>query len=117
MKGQGVQGFEGISGLERIEDLNHKAEAARRALGTGNGRFKFVLRAWLCGAKESLEAEELCGGAGKEALGIRRGMSPASAQEPLSLETQGDWVITEPLMLDGDVQKDLGERNLYVCMP
>ena len=43
-------------------------------------------------------------------------MSPASAQEPLSLETQGDWVITELLMLDGDVQKDLGERNLYVCM-
>lgn len=35
MKSQGVLGFEGISGLERIEDLNLKAEAARRALDTG----------------------------------------------------------------------------------
>lgn len=52
MKGQGVLGFEGISGLERREVLNRKAEAARRALETGNGRFKFVLRAWLCGAEE-----------------------------------------------------------------
>lgn len=76
-------------------------------MGTGNNRFKFVLRAWLCGAEESLEAEELCGGARKEALGIRQGMRPASAQDPLSLEIQGDRVITEPLMLDGDVLKDL----------
>lgn len=76
-----------------------------------------MLRAWLCGAQESLEAEGLRGGARKEALGIRQGMRRASAQDPLSLEIQGDGVITKPLMLDGDVLKDLRERNLHVCMP
>lgn len=54
------------------------------------------MRAWLCGAAESLEAEGQRGGARKEALGIRQGMRPASAQDPLSLEIQGDGVSTEP---------------------
>lgn len=67
------------------------------------------MRAWFFGAEESLEAEGLRGGARKEALGIRQGMRRASAQDPLSLEIQGDGVITEPLIPDGDVLKDQGD--------
>lgn len=91
--------------------MNHKAEVARRALGTGNSRFKFVLRAWLCSAEKSLWKQRgLRGGARKEVVGMRQGMRRASAQDPLSLEIQGDGVITEPLMLDGDVLKEAIRR-------
>lgn len=97
--------------------MNHKAEVARRALGTGNSRFKFVLRAWLCSADESLWKQRgLRAGARKEALGIRQGMRRASAQDPLSLEIQGDGVITEPLMLDGDVLKRPQRERRPACL-
>lgn len=49
--------------------------------------------------------------------GDKGGMRRASAQDPLSLEIQGDGVITESLMLDGDVLKDLRETEtcMFVC--
>lgn len=59
----------------------------------------------------------LRGGARKEAPGIRQGMRGISAQDLLSLKTQGGGVITEPLMLDGEVLKGFGERKtcMFVC--